>query len=116
MAATWGASSLSAHWRSILRTIFCSSVKSITAGILLGTASSEHLGSLRSPRRSFTSLYRHDAALAPGPLHLLVPRQLQAHRQHAARVARIDDVVDQAPARRFVDIDMRLNHLRELLL
>src|SRR5437868_835675 len=92
--ATCGASSLSVHWRSILRAIFCSSVKSSMV----------------------STSYRHDAVLAPGAFDAFVPRELETERQHGARIARIDHVVDQSPAGDLVDIDMLLNRRRELLL
>ena len=44
----------------------------------------------------------------------LFPTSSRPQRDDAARVARIDDVVDEAPAGDLVDVDVLLDHRRRL--
>src|SRR5437879_2775807 len=88
-----GASSASAHLRTICATIFCSSEKSNIAAPLL---------------------HGNNPVLPPRSFHHFALRQLERERQHAARVARIDHVVDQAPAGDAVNVDVLLNLRHDL--
>ena len=50
------------------------------------------------------------------PFDVFVPRELEPPGDRPPRVARIDHVVDEAPAGDFVDVDVLLDHRDDLLL
>src|SRR5688500_15076145 len=108
MASSFGSSLLVHQRRTICRTIFCSSVKSNMVSFLargyarLRLALASAQGGSRGASR-LTRLDRHDSVLARRPLDHPVPAHLDRQAEHVAGVARIDDVVDQAPAGDLVD-------------
>src|SRR5579864_1804313 len=58
--------------------------------------------------------YRYVPVLAPGAVDLLVTRLLDASDDHAARLRRIDHVVDHRPTRRQVRVDLLAYRLDQL--